>query len=337
MALGGGEFSGGYGAPVALDDLGNAFVAWIDPEGPGSATLYGWVGPRPTPAPLRAVSAGVGGDTGQLALASSGTGDALLASTRSLAVGEPGLGTDLVAGPLRAAWCLVPAPDRTSTTGTITLSAAQLRINQRISAAGVRRANAVEAWLDAGVEARDICGGGIVASVLGPGLESGPPATARPQFHSNPRALQIAPPVEKTDVTFTLSAVQLRINQRIASRVVRHANALTDRLDRGLSGGDLAPGAITPETLSPTIALTRALTAVAPPPTRTALPPAQTKPGVTFTLSIAQLRINQRISQAAILRLNAVRRRLATGLTASDLRNATITASSVRPGSVPTP
>ena len=337
VAVGGSEGSGGLGAPVALDDLGNAFIAWIDPEGPGSATLYGWVAPRPTPAPLRAVSADVGGNGEQLALAISGTGDALLASTRSLAVGEPGLGTDLVAGPLRAASCLVPAPDRTSTTGTITLSAAQLRINQRISAAGVRRANAIEVWLGARVETRDICGGGIVASVLGPGLESGPPATARPQFGPNPRELRIAPPVAKTDVTFTLSAVQLRINQRIASRVVRHANALTDRLDRGLSGGDLAPGAITPETLSPTIALTRALPAIAPPPTRTALPPAQTTPGVTFTLSIAQLRINQRISQAAILRLNALRRRLATGLTASDLRNATITASAISPGSVPTP
>jgi hypothetical protein len=138
-------------------------------------------------------------------------------------------------------------------------------------------------------------------------------------------------------VTFTLSAVQLRINQRIAARVVRHANALTDRLDRGLSGGDLTPGAITPETLSPTIALTGALVAVTPRPTRTVLAPAQVAPGVVFTLSTAQLRINQRISQAAILRLNALRRRLATGLTASDLRNATIAPSNVRPGSVPTP
>lgn len=336
VAVGGSEFSGGYGAPVALDDLGNAFIAWIDPEGPGAATLHGWVGPRPAPAPLRAASAGVGGDREQLALAAGGDGDALLASTRSLAVGDPGLGTDLVAGPLRATWCATPAPDRTSTAGTITLSAAQLRINQRISAAGVRRAKAIEAWLEAGVQARDICGGGIVASVLGPGLEYGAPATARPQFSSNPRELQIAPRTEKTEVTFTLSAAQLRINQRIASRVVRQANALTERLDRGLSGGDLALGAITPETLSPTIALTRALPAIAPPPTRTALPPAQTKPEVTFTLSVTQLRINQRISQAAILRLNALRRRLATGLTASDLRNGTVTASAISPGSVPT-
>lgn len=337
VALAGSRLSGGRGAPVALDDLGNAFIAWVDPEGPGSATLHGWVGPRPAPTPLRVVSAGVGGNGERSTLALSGTGDALLVSTRSLAVGEPGLGTDLVAGPLRATSCLVPAPDRTSTRGAVTLSAAQLRMNQRISAAGVRRANAIEAWLDAGVETRDLCGGAIVASVLGPGLEAGPPATARLPFLPSPRALGIAPPAPKAGVTFTLSAVQLRINQRIASRVVRHANALTDRLDRGLSGGDLAPGAITPETLSPTIALTRALAAVAPRPTRTVLPPAQAKPGVTFTLSTAQLRINQRISQAAILRLNALRRRLATGLTASDLRNATIAPSNVRPGSVPTP
>ena len=183
----------------------------------------------------------------------------------------------------------------------------------------------------------DLCGGAIVASVLGPGVEAGAPATARGRFSGNPRPLQIAPPTSKTGVEFTLSAAQLRINQRIASRVVRQANALTARLNDGLSGGDLAAGAVTPETLAPTIGLVAATAGATPPPTRTALAPATTKTGVTFTLSAEQLRINQRIGQAAIRRLNAVRRRLATGLTASDLRRGTVTASGIATGSVPTP
>ena len=45
---------------------------------------------------------------------------------------------------------VVPRRERPSfTPGTVTLSARQLRINQRIAQAAVRRVNAVQAWLDA--------------------------------------------------------------------------------------------------------------------------------------------------------------------------------------------
>ncbi len=40
----------------------------------------------------------------------------------------------------------------------IELEPGQLLINQRISQAAVRRANGIQAWLDAGIETRDICG-----------------------------------------------------------------------------------------------------------------------------------------------------------------------------------
>ncbi len=288
---------GGSNALVDLDDLGNGFIAVLDPEGPGSATVRGSVWTRPAPAPVEAGGLAVGGDGERFALASSGRGDALLASTRSLAVDDPARNTDLVGTPLRVTTCGPQViDDRTTPDGTVTLSATQLRINQRISSAGIRRADAIEAWLDAGIEARDLCGGAIVASVLGPGVEAGAPATARGRFSADPRPLRIAPPARKTGVEFTLSAAQLRINQRIASRVVRQANALTARLDDGLSGGDLAAGAVTPETLAPTIGLVAVAAGPTPPPTRTALAPATTKTGVTFTLSAEQLRINQRIA-----------------------------------------
>ena len=72
--------------------------------------------------------------------------------------------------------------------GRITLSVAQLRINQRISQAALRRVKALEALL----EGRTV---------------PAPPTTSRP-------------------ARFTLSVTQLRINQRISQAAVRRVNAL---------------------------------------------------------------------------------------------------------------
>ena len=47
------DAGGSEAARVALDELGNSFFAWIDPEGPGAATLHAWVGPTPLQVPLR--------------------------------------------------------------------------------------------------------------------------------------------------------------------------------------------------------------------------------------------------------------------------------------------
>jgi len=44
------------------------------------------------------------------------------------------------------------------------------------------------------------------------------------------------------------------------------------------------------------------------------------------TLSVEQLRINQRIAQAGVRNANALTRRLGAGLTGADLRAATLTA-----------
>ena len=45
-----------------------------------------------------------------------------------------------------------------------------------------------------------------------------------------------------------------------------------------------------------------------------------------MTLSVGQLRINQRIAQAGVRNANALIRRLETGLLGADLRPATLTA-----------
>ena len=58
-----------------------------------------------------------------------------------------------------------PAPPRV---GRVALTAAQLRTGQRIAQAALRRANAIESWLAAGIRTTDLCGG-----ALGPGKLAG--------------------------------------------------------------------------------------------------------------------------------------------------------------------
>lgn len=228
-----------------------------------------------------------------------------------------------------------PAP-RTGS-GRVVLSAEQLLINQRISQAAVRRVNGVQAWLDPGLVTDDLCGGAFVAQSFGPGIAAGATSVVRPEvlLAPAPRPVAIKAGRRGAAAAVKLEARQLLISQRISQAAVRRANALTARLDAGLTGGDLRPGAVTPAkiaagltvvsaTLAPTPAASK--TVVAPPPRRTA---------VKVELSARQILINQRIAQAAVRRSNALVDRLRTGFGASDFRAATITystlAASARP------
>jgi hypothetical protein len=168
---------------------------------------------------------------------------------------------------------------------------------------------------------------------MGEGIAVGAPTSARAIRTANPRPLVIPPPTTKTGVAFTLSVQQLKINQRVASKAVRLANAIQVRLDRGLSGGDLRPRAVTADTLAGTVGILSAGPAAVPPPTVTKVPPAVDK-NATFTLTAQQLRINQRIGAAAIRRLNAIRSQLAQGFTGAELKTRTITAAGLDPGAV---
>ncbi len=76
-----------------------------------------------------------------------------------------------------------PVPPRRShpgEAGPLRLTPGQLRINQRISQAAVRRAAAIERWLDEGVVAGDLCGGAIGPADLGPGVTAVQSAGAAP-------------------------------------------------------------------------------------------------------------------------------------------------------------
>lgn len=229
--------------------------------------------------------------------------------------------------------CAAPIEFNESTSGAITLTVQQLRINQRIYSAAIRRATAVDDWLRARLATRDFCGGGLTTSVMGQGIAVGPASGARPARKASPRPLSVAPAAVKEDVVFTPTVQQLRINQRVASKAVRMANAIRSRLDRGLSGGDIRDGAIDSASLAATVGIVSAAPAPSPAPTTTVVAPPSAK-DATFTLSAEQLAINQRIGAAAVRRVNAIRSQLAQGLTTADLRARTITAADLAPDAV---
>ena len=126
---------------------------------------------------------------------------------------------------------------------------------------------------------------------------------------------------------FTLTTAQLAINQRIGQAAVRRLNAIAKWLDAGIETRDLCGGTVGPADLAPGIASAprtaslAVLTAPDPRPVVIATPPRKT---ARFTLSPAQLLINQRIYQAAVRRANALRQRLASGLTGGDLKDGAV-------------
>ncbi|MGE3139686.1 MAG: PQQ-dependent sugar dehydrogenase [Thermoleophilia bacterium] len=224
-----------------------------------------------------------------------------------------------------------PAPGGGSG-GRVRLSPGQLFINQRISQAAVRRANAVQGRLDRRIRAEDICGHSLGAGAFGStvGLTAGGAAQAADA--AKPEAI----PVGRRKAgggpgRVTLTERQLLINQRISQAAVRRANALQARLDAGLTGGDVADGAITAGKLVPGLVVANAA-ATGAQPARTVTRPAPARArSARVTVSARQLRINQRISQAAVRRTNALIDRLERGLTAADFRPGTLTGYDLSP------
>ena len=227
--------------------------------------------------------------------------------------------------PARPCPCRRPPPDKDDV--VFTLSVTQLRINQRISQAAIRRLNAVEARPNggltmprperllgraapAGARHHQRTGGRIPGSAL----------AGRPGQDRRPRTDGAGDPL-------TLSAAQLLINQRIDQAAIRRATGIGNRLDAGLTGGDVRDGQVTQGKLFDRLQILAKAPTAEPAATKTAIPPRKNPPDPgSVTLSTAQLRINQRIAQAGVRNANALIRRLETGLAGADLRPGTLTA-----------
>ena len=236
------------------------------------------------------------------------------------------LGDDPRATPLCKNLPLPPAPPDKDDV-VFTLSVSQLTINQRISQAAIRRLNAVEARLNAGLQTRDLCGYSVGPAELGAGITSAPAAASlAPAAPADPAKI-VNPGRSGPGDPLTLSAAQLLINQRIDQAAIRRATGITNRLQAGLSGGDVRAGQVTQGKLFDRLQILTKTPTAEPAATKTAIPPRKNPPDPgSVTLSTAQLRINQRIAQAGVRNANALIRRLETGLAGADLRPATLTA-----------
>ncbi len=123
------------------------------------------------------------------------------------------------------------------------------------------------------------------------------------------RTLPPPPPSSPGDPDdITLSTGQLLINQRIDQAAIRRANGVSSWLGDGIEGRDVCQGALGAGELATGIVSDLAgppLALVAPNPRPIAVAAAKPADPSQITLTTGQLLINQRISQAAIRRLNA--------------------------------
>jgi hypothetical protein len=200
----------------------------------------------------------------------------------------------------------------------------QMLTSQRIAQAAIRRLNGVQEWLDQGLVAGDIIGGGIGRADLSPLIVTGPVTPPHALEEAAPRKVVVASGSRKDGGgNVRVSARQLRINQRIAAAAVRRANAIEARLDRGLTGGDLRGAVITLGKLEPGLRVVAQQPGAAPPASQTILAPAGAPKG-RIRVNRKQLRINLRISQAAARRAQGLIERLEAGLSGADFQDGSI-------------
>lgn len=219
-----------------------------------------------------------------------------------------------------------PKSGKKSAKAKLTLS--QIAINQRIYSAAIRRADAVEKWLNAGIQERDLCGGGLDPGSFGEGVTFAP-ATRRAGDLTppSPRPIVLARASKKKG-TFRISRAQLLTNDRIAQGALRRATALEARLRR-LTGGDVVDGSITEGKLASNVALLSAGAGAPTAPSRTVVG----KPGrqAKISLSATQLSRSQATGVRAIEKLNAIQARLRAGLTSDNFAAGSLSAADLNP------
>ncbi|WP_217913951.1 hypothetical protein [Miltoncostaea marina] len=298
---------------AAIDEQRVGHLAWLDPEGPGSATVHaasgGLAGWR------SAARVSVMEDLNEPAMAVSARGGGVLATPGAEAVGGPNIRM-LAAG--------FPRPPR------FTATRAQLVVNQRISQAAVRRVNAALERLDGRVGPAHIRGGTLPAAAFGDGVrvEGAPTGEPAPALAIEP--LAVARPGARAPGGVRWSASQLRINQRVSQAAVARAAFGRQLVELGLTGANVADGAIGRRHLLPGLRIAAAV------PVATPLPesPVLRRPvrrAARVQLTAEQLRINQRISQAAVLRANWLVERLEGGLRGEDFRAGGLRAEDLEP------
>ena len=170
----------------------------------------------------------------------------------------PGIGIDLT-GPRDAPTRARPRPveiqppvrvDATQ----VAFTPAQLQINQRISQAAVRRANALAVRIEKGLTGGDIRDGALTVRKTVPGMRV--QLTDRTGARVPERSpTEDAEPGAPSRVPVQATRLQLVINQRIAQTAVRRVNELLDKIAAGFSGEDIANGTLTIQDFAPGVRL----------------------------------------------------------------------------------
>ena len=136
------------------------------------------------------------------------------------------------------------------------------------------------------------------------------------------KVLPPAPAPSTAKATFTLTARQLQINQRIGQAAIRRLNGVRARLDGGLAARDLCGYSIGASELGSGITSNLAAVSLAPAAPADPAPivdPGRAAAGDPVTLTARQLLINQRIYQAALRRAQGIENRLNAKLTGGDI------------------
>jgi hypothetical protein len=269
-----------------------------------------------------------------LALAPLAAGQTAIPAGVVCAPGTPAYGPSYGQGTTPPAYGIgTGAATGTGNPGAVRLTRAQLLINQRISQAAIRRTEAIQRWLQAGISARDICGGALgPEDFTGISASTNAPDVTRPV--PNPRPLNIGRVGGGDPGGVTLSREQLLINQRISQAAVRRSNALRQRFLNGLTGGDLVNGTLTRGQLRVGFGITAVSSVPQPAASVTSVTGGPTGDPAAVRLSRNQLLINQRISQAAVRRSNAVIAHIRTGLNGTDFKNGSVTPADLATGVV---
>jgi hypothetical protein len=202
----------------------------------------------------------------------------------------------------------------------------------------VRRVNAVIDRITKGLTGNDIrdCAlsaddfnDGLITALLGP--EPAGPATAVGKPRPVPKRQQQA----RDPASVKLERTQLIISQRIAQAAVRRVNAAQKRLN-ALTAGDFQLGTLDATPLATD--MRRLLGGGAPTNTSgsTAFKPINSAPAGArnpgaVKLTRGQLLINQRISQAAVRRINHLQAQLASGITGKQIVDGSLTRANLTP------
>ena len=191
--------------------------------------------------------------------------------------------------------------------------------------------NIITAWLREGTRTGPVAGPIVLQldPAAPPTLGTAPPDPAPPDPAANVPGIEhcsgfvLARADASQRGTVELSARQLLINQRIGQTAIRRLNAVESWLNEGIYGSDFCGGTLTPDVVgSGLVSRDAPLWVSRAEPRKPRISP-RTSAGGTVELSTRQLRINQRIYRAALVRAAALEKRLKS-LTGGDVVDGSI-------------